>query len=233
MPQQPVKNDKQITIDVHPTEKQYLGWLAVNNDAVDDVIVGGAAGGGKTWFGCEFILSNAIRWAGSKQFIGRNELKRLMQSSYVTLTTKVLPAHKLKQGRDWWFNGQYNVLRFANGSTVDMLDLAHSPGDPMFERFGSLEYTRGWIEEASEVNFKAYDVLKSRVGRHLNKEMSIKSRVTPHAQPVPGLAVPHVLRALEGSWPSSRPEQATGFPTSSHGRRPDSGAYFRIHSDVL
>lgn len=177
MPQPQVKNNKEITIDIHPTEKQYLGWLAVNNEAVDDVILGGAAGGGKTWFGCEFILSNAMQWPGSKQFIGRNELKRLMQSSYVTLTTKVLPAHKLKQGRDWFFNGQYNVLRFANGSTVDMLDLAHTPADPMFERFGSLEYTRGWIEEASEVNFKAYDVLKSRIGRHLNREMSIKSKL--------------------------------------------------------
>lgn len=164
-------------IDIHPTAKQYAGWLAVANDKVDDVILGGAAGGGKSWFGSEFILATAIQFPGSKQFIGRNELKRLMQSSFLTLTTKVLPHHGFKQGVDWKFNGQYNVLKFANGSTVDMLDLANTPSDPMFERFGSLEYTRGWIEEASEVNFRAYDVLKSRVGRHLNKDMNIKSKM--------------------------------------------------------
>lgn len=164
-------------IDIHPTAKQYEGWLAIQNDEIDDIILGGAAGGGKTWFGSEYITATAIQYPGSKQFIGRNELKRLMQSCFVTLTTKVLPHHGLKQGRDWTFNGQYNVLKFFNGSTVDLLDLAHTPADPMFERFGSLEYTRGWIEEASEVNFKAYDVLKSRVGRHLNREMNIKSKM--------------------------------------------------------
>lgn len=165
------------TIDIHPTEKQYLGWLAVNNDLVDDVIFGGSAGGGKTWFGSEYVVVTAIQYPGSKQFIGRNELKRLMQSSFVTLTQKVLPAHGLKAGRDWTFNGQYNVLKFKNGSTIDMLDLAKTPSDPLFERFGSLEYTRGWIEEASEVDFRAYDVLKSRVGRHLNREFNIKSKL--------------------------------------------------------
>lgn len=171
------KNKQGITVDIHPTVKQYQGWLAVNNDLIDDVILGGAAGGGKSWFGSEYILLTALQFPGSKQFIGRNELKRLMQSSFLTLTTKVLPHHGLKQGRDWKYNGQYNVLSFANGSTVDMLDLAHTPSDPLFERFGSLEYTRGWIEEASEVNFKAYDVLKSRIGRHLNREMNIKSKL--------------------------------------------------------
>lgn len=177
MSQIPKKPSEGIHINIHPTAKQYAGWLGVNNDKVDDVILGGAAGGGKSWFGSEFIVAGALQYPGSKQFIGRNELKRLMQSSFITLTTKVLPHHGLKQGRDWKFNGQYNVLHFANGSTVDMLDLAKTPADPLFERFGSLEYTRGWIEEASEVSFRAYDVLKSRVGRHLNKEMHIKSKL--------------------------------------------------------
>lgn len=171
------KSKEGIRIDVHPTEKQHQAWLASANDLVDDIVLGGAAGGGKTWFGSEFIMMNALQWPGSKQFIGRNELKRLMQSSFVTLTTKVLPHHGLQQGKHWTFNGQYNVLKFWNGSTVDMLDLAATPADPLFERFGSLEYTRGWIEEASEVNFKAYDVLKSRIGRHLNREMDIKSKL--------------------------------------------------------
>lgn len=176
MNQQPT-SEQGRTLDFRPTRKQYIAWQAVNNNLIDDIILGGAAGGGKTWFGSEYILSTAIGYPGSKQFIGRNELKRLMQSCFVTLTTKVMPHHGLKQGVDWTFNGQYNVIKFYNGSTVDLLDLAYTPGDPMFERFGSLEYTRGWIEEASEVNFKAYDVLKSRVGRHLNKEMNIKSKL--------------------------------------------------------
>lgn len=119
---------------------------------------------GKSWLICEWALTNAYFYPGSRGFIARNELKRLMNSTFITWT-KVCKHHQIPE-TDWVLDGKYNVIRFENGSTIDLLDIAYKPTDPEYERFGSTEYTYGAIEEAGETHFKAFDVLKSRVGRH-------------------------------------------------------------------
>ncbi|MEB3374460.1 hypothetical protein SFC43_18500 [Bacteroides sp. CR5/BHMF/2] len=75
------------------------------------------------------------------------------------------------------YNGQYNYIEFFNGSRIDLLDLQYKPGDPLYERYGSIEYTGGWIEEGGEVNFGAYDTLKTRIGRHLNNELGLRRKL--------------------------------------------------------
>lgn len=135
------------------------------------LLFGGGAGGGKSWFGCEWLLTNCYKYPGSKWFIGRKELKRLMASTYVTWV-KVCRFHGIPDS-DWKLNSQYNYIEFINGSRIDLLDVAHQPQDPLFERFGSLEFTGGWGEEVGEWEFLAFDVLKTRIGRHMNKEFNL------------------------------------------------------------
>lgn len=165
------------TVDIQATGKQRLAWRVWNDDMTDDLVYGGYAGGGKSMLAGQVLTGTALQFPHSKQFLGRKELKTLMQTSYITLTQKVFPMYGLKQERDWRLNGQLHVIEFKNGSLIDLLDLAYQPSDPLYDRLGSTEYTRGWIEEASEVAFKAYDVLKSRVGRWQNKELKIKSKL--------------------------------------------------------
>lgn len=171
-----------MELQIRPTDKQHLAWRAWDNDNVDDVVYGGAAGGGKTYFGCEAMTVSALRFPGTRYFIGRKELKTLMQTCYITLTQKVFVDFKLQRDYHWKFDGKYNVVYLRPSdkhpwSTINLLDLAPNPSDPLYDRFGSHEYTRGWIEEASEADFKAYDVLKSRIGRYGNSERGIKSKL--------------------------------------------------------
>lgn len=104
-----------------------------------------------------------------------------MKSSFETFK-KVCIFHKIPDC-DWKLNGQYNYIEFFNKSKIDLLDLDEKPSDPMFERFGSLEYTGGWIEEAAEVKYKCFDVLKSRIGRHKNKELNLHPKLLLTANP--------------------------------------------------
>lgn len=92
-----------------------------------------------------------------------------MLSTYITWQ-KVCKYHGVPQS-DWNLNGQYNYIEFKNGSRVDLLDLKLMPSDPLYERYGSQEYSDGSIEEAGEVEFLAKDVLGIRIGRHMNDEV--------------------------------------------------------------
>jgi len=162
---------KKITVDIHPFPKQAEAWRKLLDKETRFVVYGGAAGGGKSFLGCQWLVSNCYTYPGSKWFIGRTELKRLMGSSYVTFM-KVCKLFGIPD-EDWRMDGKYNVIIFKNGSRIDLLDCQAQPRDPMFERFGSLEFTGGWLEEAGEIPFMAFDILKSRIGRHMNKEHNL------------------------------------------------------------
>ena len=152
-----------MILNIAPTIRQHEVYEALKTD--DEIFYGGAAGGGKSWIICESRLISCHRFPGYRSFIGREELKRLMQSTYITWL-KVCDFHQIPKN-DWHLNGQYNYIKFNNGSQIDLLDLKFLPSDPLYERFGSLEYCDGAIDEAGEVDFLAYDVLTSRIGRHL------------------------------------------------------------------
>lgn len=163
--------DKPFNIKIQPTIKQGACWKKLRDNTTQFILFGGGVSGGKSWIGCEWLLLNCIMYPGTKWFVGRNELKRIMKSTYITFQ-KVCKWHKIPDSA-WKLNSQYNYIKFWNGSRIDLIDVAYKPIDPLYERFGSEEYTSGWLEEAGEIKEKAFDVLKSRIGRHLNDKFNI------------------------------------------------------------
>jgi hypothetical protein len=168
-----------MKITIKPTLKQHEFYEALKKYST--VFFGGGAGGGKSWALCESRLIKALMYPEYKTFIGREELKRLMQSTFITFV-KVTKHHNIPRSY-WKLDGKYNYIQFRNGSRIDLLDLKYLPSDPLYERFGSLEYTDGAIEEAGEIHFLAYDTLKSRINRHLNREYGIKATMAITGNP--------------------------------------------------
>jgi intein/homing endonuclease len=166
---------KRIKPTIIPTIKQHQAWEALKDPALMFIVFGAGAGTGKTWLGCEWLLTNCYFYPMSKWFIAREELKRLMTSTYITWC-KVCAHHNIPKN-DWDLNQKYNYIEFTSGSRIDLLDLKYLPSDPLYERLGSLEYTGGWIEEAGEIDFGAFDVLKSRINRHLNDKYNLQGKM--------------------------------------------------------
>ena len=155
-----------ITPTIRPTPKQERAWdaLSFDNHTAKFIGFGGGAGGGKSWLGCEWLLTCCYMFPRSRWFIARTQLKTLKDTTFVTFN-KVCRHHGIPP-EDWHLDGQSNIIKFKNGSTISLLDVAFAPSDPEYTRFGSSEYTGGFADEAGEWHFDAFDVLKSRVGRH-------------------------------------------------------------------
>lgn len=156
-------------------QKQEEALKLLTDDEHVEFLYGGAAGGAKSWTGAVWLLFMSLCYPGTKWFVGRAELKRITQSTYITF--KKVCAQYGVPDEIWNYNGQLNYIEFYNGSRIDFLDLKYIPSDPLYERYGSIEFTGGWIEEGGEVNFGAYDTLKTRVGRCLNAEYGLRRKL--------------------------------------------------------
>jgi phage terminase large subunit len=160
-------------LGLNPKQQEALHLLC--NNETQALAFGGGANGGKSWLGCVWLLLSCLAYPESRWFIGREELKRLTESTFLTFY-KVAAKYGLGTS-DFKFNAQKNFFTFANGSRVYLLELKFLPSDPLYERYGSTEYTGGWIEEGGEVDFGAYDTLKSRVGRQLNDRYGLLGKL--------------------------------------------------------
>lgn len=166
--------------DVRLSHKQGDAYYLLKDYKTTELVFGGGANGGKTWLGCYWLVEMCFKYPETKWFIGREELKRLRDTTLITFW-KVCKAYGVKEFR--LRGGIDHFLEHRNGSRIDLLDLKYLPRDPLYERYGSSEYTSGWLEEGGEVHFDAYDTLKGRIGRHLNDKYNILRKLLVTANP--------------------------------------------------
>lgn len=164
-------------ITINPTLKQHEAFQILEDKITTDFLFGGGAGGGKSWLGCEWLITMCLRYPDTRYFIARKTLKNLKKTTLRTFF-KVAKHHGLKKDVDFIYQEQQAVITFPQtNSSIDLLEVAYNPSDPDYEDLGSSEYTSGWLEEAGEISFEAYDTLKSRIGRQGNDKYSIKGKL--------------------------------------------------------
>lgn len=154
-------------ISLLPKQKEAL--LALRSDSVNELLYGGAAGGGKSWLGCYWIIKNCLTYENTRWVIGRAVLKTLKET---TLNSFYAVSRQLglKQKVDWTFNAQSNVITFhKTGAEILLKDLFRYPSDPDFDELGSLEITGAFVDECNQIVEKAWEVLKSRIRYQLDE----------------------------------------------------------------
>ena len=170
-----------ISINPKGNRKQYECLRVWNNLRTEEILYGGAKGGGKSFIGCSIILADALMYAGTHYFIARKQLNDLRKFTIPSIH-EVLNLWDLPQGA-YKYNGQDNYFELYNGSKVFLLDCKYLPSDPQYQRFGSMQMTRGWIEEGGEFEFESYSNLKISIGRWKNKEYNLKGKLLITANP--------------------------------------------------
>ena len=153
-------------------------WL---DDSVFSIAYGGAKGGGKSFMGCSLIFGNALIYPETRYFIARKTLTDLVKHTIPSIH-EVLNGWGVTENY-YKFNGKYNVWDLYNGSKVYFLDAKYMPSDPLYERFGSIQMTQGWLEEAGEFDLECKNALAISLGRWKNDKYGLSKKLLETCNP--------------------------------------------------
>lgn len=156
-----------MKIDVDLTNKQSIAFKYLNDDITTEVLFGGSAGGGKSFFGCAWLIINAIKYPQTRWLMGRSKLKALKQTTLKTFF-EICSMWALDESH-FNYNQMEGEIRFYNGSSIILKDLFLYPSDPNFDSLGSLEITGAFIDEVNQVTEKAKNIVSSRIRYKLDE----------------------------------------------------------------
>lgn len=144
------------------SQEQSDVWHLLYDDTTTEIFFGGGAGPGKSFLGCLFEITDAHAKPGSRGLIARETFEDLRKTTMLTFF-EVCGMMNREEGRDYRYNAQEHTVYWANGSITFFDHLQYRPGDPEFNRLGSREYTRVFVDEGPDCEPKAIEVLATRI----------------------------------------------------------------------
>lgn len=170
-----------IVFDTNGNEKQKQVakyWL---DESVSDIVYGGSKGSGKSYLGASLIFGDALMYPNTHYFIARKKLNDLRKYTIPTIF-EVFENWGLNQSY-YRYDGKDNFFELYNNSKVYLLEAKHLPSDPQYMRFGSMQMTRGMIEEAGEFESDAKENLEASIGRWKNDKYNLKGKLLQTCNP--------------------------------------------------
>lgn len=172
---------KKLTFDTRGNERQKDVARLWCDDVTTDILYGGSKGSGKSFLGCSLIAGDALTYPGTYYFIARKTLTDLVRYTIPSLH-EVFDIWGLRA--DYYkYNGAYHFYEFYNGSRIYLIDAKYMPTDPLYERFGSMQMTRGWIEEAGEFSRECKSALGASIGRWKNDVYNLTGKLLMTCNP--------------------------------------------------
>ena len=170
-----------LIFDTNGNEKQKemaQAWLDPN---ISDIVYGGSKGSGKSFGGVNLIFGDAFLYPETHYFIARKKLNDIRKFTIPTIH-EVFGFWGIKDAH-YNFNGHDNFFTLYNGSKVFLLEAKYLPSDPQYMRFGSMQMTRGMIEEAGEFETDAKENLHASIGRWKNDKYNLKGKLLQTCNP--------------------------------------------------
>lgn len=166
-----------LTFQTYGNEKQKEAFrYLLGHPQITEIGYWGAAWWWKSYTGVSWVWMQCNRYPWVRYFFGRQELKRLKQTTLATYF-KFLADYNIPESQKGIYNAQDSVIKFSNWSEILLLDLAYLPSDPLYTRFGSLELTGWYIDESAEIDEQCITIIMTRIGRQKNDEYNIPPKL--------------------------------------------------------
>ena len=170
-----------LEFKTHGNEKQKQVARYWIDKETFDIAYGGSKGSGKSYLGCSLIFGDALTYPGTHYFIARKKLNDLRKFTIPSIYEVF--QHWGLSPNYYKFNAQDNVFTLYNGSKVFLLEAKYQPSDPLYMRFGSMQMTRGFIEEAGEFEVAAKNNLAASIGRWKNDDYNLTGKLLQTCNP--------------------------------------------------
>jgi len=171
-----------LEFDSCGNEKQKLAASYWADVETMEIAYGGSKGSGKSYLGCSMIFGDALIYPETFYFIARKQLNDLRK--YTIPSIHEVFGNFGISDKYYSYNGQDNYFSLYNKSRVYLLDAKYLPSDPLYARFGSMQMTKGWIEEGGEFEAAAKNNLLASVGRWKNDIYNLKGKVLITCNPM-------------------------------------------------
>jgi phage terminase large subunit len=190
----------EIVFDTHGNEKQKEAAAAWVDPNVEDIVYGGSKGSGKSYLGVSMTFGDAFIYPETHYFIARKRLNDIRK--YTIPSIEEVMQHWKVPRANYRLNGQDNYYELHNGSKVFLLQAKWEPSDPLYARFGSMQMTRGWIEEAGEFPVEAKNNLMASIGRWKNDKYGLRGKLLQTCNPAKNYLYPNYYKlSKEGKLP--------------------------------
>lgn len=170
-----------LTFDTNGNDKQKEMAKAWIDPSITDIVYGGSKGSGKSFGGVNLIFGDAFLYPETHYFIARKKLNDIRKFTIPTIH-EVFEYWGLSN-KYYSFNGTDNFFTLYNGSKVFLLEAKYLPSDPQYMRFGSMQMTRGMIEEAGEFESDAKENLHASIGRWKNDKYNLVGKLLQTCNP--------------------------------------------------
>lgn len=194
-----------MELQYDPSATQEMAIEKWIDNTTEEIVFGGNKGGGKSNLLCNVIFGDALIYPDTRYFIARETLKDLRLYTVPTINELFGDIWKIDITKYAKFNGQDNNYKCYNGSVVQFLECAFMPSDPLYERFGSMQWTRGAIEEGGEVSELAKINLSLGIGRWKNDMYGLMRKLLITCNPKKNwIKYNYVDLAKQGKLPSNK-----------------------------
>ena len=188
-----------LSFDTYGNEKQKEAARYWIDNSTSEIIYGGSKGSGKSYLGCKLLFADALIYPETHYFIARKALNDLRKFT-IPSVHEVFSDWGL-DGSYYKFNGQDNLFTLYNGSKVFLLEASYQPSDPLYYRFGSMQMTRGWIEEAGQFEEEAKNNLAASIGRWKNEKYGLSGKLLQTCNPAKNFLYKDYKASKEGTLP--------------------------------